>query len=141
MTECPLCDRDRTARGFPPLRTDYGAAARVAVERARRIRRPPTPLFARRARLPRGLGGAPSGVTLAIVGAVPVSPPSARSKHDAATPVTGSENVTVQDTGSAFTDAAPVRAMESTVGAVVSTVTSWDGAVPTFAVAAFAKPA
>lgn len=22
MTECPLCDRDLTARGFPPLRTE-----------------------------------------------------------------------------------------------------------------------
>ncbi len=59
------------------------------------------------------LGTGPPGTTLLIVG-VPVSPLAGRLKLPAATPVTGSEKVTVQASGPEFTSCdAPARTIES----------------------------
>src|SRR4051812_30051204 len=70
-------------------------------------------------------GAPPTAVAAPTVGAVPPVPDVARVKLPAATLLTGSENVTVHDSGPAlvgFVDPAE-RLIELTVGAVVSTVT------------------
>jgi hypothetical protein len=75
-------------------------------------------------------GAPPEAVTEEIEGAVPESPLVARAKLETATPETGSEKVTVQPSGPAFTEPAPVRAIEESVGGVSSstTVTELPGA-------------
>src|SRR3712207_1730375 len=52
----------------------------------------------------------------------PVSPLGSRTKSPASTPPTFSVKVTVQETDAPLVDGAPVRLIEETVGAVLSTV-------------------
>jgi hypothetical protein len=60
-------------------------------------------------------------VTPVMVGVVPVIPVGTNPKSVPATADTGSENVTVHDSGPVFTSCAvPARTMEVTVGVVVS---------------------
>ena len=70
------------------------------------------------------LGEPPAGTTLSIDGATPPIPLMTRAKFEASTPVTGSENDTVHDSGPVFTACdVPARTIEVKVGAVPSVVT------------------
>src|SRR3954464_10441281 len=71
---------------------------------------------------------APLPVTLLMD--APATPVAASVKSFASTPLTCSENVTVQDTDAAFVGELPLRASEDTVGAVVSLVTVTTSLVP-----------
>src|SRR6187455_2286598 len=67
-------------------------------------------------------GAVDVGVTDVMLGAVPATLLVASVKLLAVTPLTGSENVTVQLSGPALRAAAPTRTIEDVVGAVLSTV-------------------
>ncbi len=66
------------------------------------------------------LGDPPDAVALVTVGGLPVTPLVTRPKSVVATPVTGSEKVTIHDNGPVLVGDAPARTNELTVGAVVS---------------------
>jgi hypothetical protein len=62
------------------------------------------------------------GPVTAVIAGVPPRPPFVKLKSLAVTPFTGSLNVTVHDTLEAFVGLEPARAIDVTVGAVVSSV-------------------
>ncbi len=79
------------------------------------------------------LGELPTGVTTVSFGRPPETSLLTSRKFRLATPETGSLKVTVHNRGPALTDSdAPARSMASTVGAVLSMVALWSGAVPVF---------
>ncbi len=65
------------------------------------------------------LGDPPDAVALVTVGGLPVTPLVTRPKSVVATPVTGSEKVTIHDNGPFPADAS-ARTIDVTVGLVVS---------------------